>query len=139
MRKEQDFALGTKNFRLKQLSGSRGLSLLIILTKMSEGIFGAINKENLLDTDLEKLANSIFKKLDEKETVNLVKTVIEESIIIPKDFNFDLDVAGDYDDLFYLFYEILKLNYEKSFLRLKKKVSELGSSQLATLQAQQKS
>ena len=125
MRKEIEITICDKNYRIKQLSGTKGLTLLITLTKLGKGLIGGINKDNVLDSDLSLLAEGIFNHLDEEKIVKLLKDVLNESILVPKDFDFDMDIAGEYDGLLELFIEILKLNYEKSFHKLKKKAQDL--------------
>jgi predicted thioredoxin/glutaredoxin len=127
MRKEQEILINDKEYRIKQLPAKKGLRLITTILKMSESLFANVNKKNALDSDIGKIVEGVFSKIDEDRTIDVIMETITESVVVPKDFDVNLDFAGNYDSLFELFYEILKLNFESSLLKLKKKVGGIIS------------
>jgi len=145
MLKEKDLniELEGKKFRIRQLPAVDGLKFLLFLGKISGGIFKGFNIDVYFNSDdtfdfeemnISNMVSSVIEGLDEEKSAQMIKKVVNKSVLTPKDFEFDIDLAGEYDLIIQLIYEIMSLNYKKSLDNLKKKLVENQAKILKKIQ-----
>lgn len=122
MIQEKEIIVNGETYRIQQLPARKGVKVFFVLSKLLGSGLGAINKDNIMKTDLKSIADNIFGQIDEDKISDMVVGLINDSVVFPKNISFDIHFAGKYESLAILVYEILKLNYEDMLVYLKKKV-----------------
>jgi len=128
MIKEIAVTIGEQEFRIQQMSATKGTKYFIKMAKIFSGVAkGAKGKklEEIMNIDISGVVEGLFAGIDEEGTFALISGLIKHGVVFPASFNMDIHFIGKYDEMFQLVFEILKLNYEESFKNLKKKVEAI--------------
>lgn len=142
-RESKEVEVNGVRYILNHYPGSKGVRILCKLAKMigqplSNVLNDVVANGGLgANVDVGGAVSVLFSNLDDKNIDGFIKEIIGDTIVFTEDgknrqVNFDLDFAGEYDQLFELLKEILVFQYGS----LKKILSKVMGMQ-GVIQAQQ--
>lgn len=122
---QKTFSLGDQEFTIQQLPTTKGIKVAVYLTKamsgMSEGV--GDSPEDVMSTkfNIGVMISGIIDKLDVEGTPQFIKSLILDSVVVPK---MDSDLyegmfSGDYQLLFDLLENIIDHNKYGDLLKKK--------------------
>ena len=119
MRSTHEFKVGDRSFSVTHFSSTKSLDVLFELAKIvGEPLANlASDGDNVMDMDVGKVlpnvVSSLFKNMKTKETVQLIKSILESVTengqLVMVDF--DVRFAGQIDVIFTVLVESLKHQY----------------------------